>query len=148
MHIIHIYPINCAYNKPIDYWSWLGCDKWSMLCWNLNFMITSSNGNILHVTGPLWGNPLVTGGFPSQGPVTWSFDVFCDVRIKKWLSKLSRCWWFEIPCHSLWCHCNVVPYPHYKPASFSWLWLIKRYWKHAFDFPWIVEKNIWRHSFS
>ena len=29
------------------------------------------------------GNPPVTGGFPSQRPVTQSFDVFCDLRRKK-----------------------------------------------------------------
>ena len=25
------------------------------------------------------GNPPVTGGFPSQRPVTWNFDVFFDL---------------------------------------------------------------------
>ena len=33
-----------------------------------------------------WNSP-VTGGFPSQRPVTWSFDVFFDPRRKKLLSK-------------------------------------------------------------
>ena len=28
------------------------------------------------------GNSPVTGEFPSQRPVTWSFDVFCDLRIE------------------------------------------------------------------
>ena len=37
-------------------------------------MMTSSNGSIFCVTGPLRGN--VTRGFPSQRPVTWSFDGF------------------------------------------------------------------------
>ena len=41
-------------------------------------MITSSNGNIFRVTGPL-----VTGQFPSQKPVTRSFDVFLDLRLNK-----------------------------------------------------------------
>ena len=36
------------------------------------------------------GNPLVTGGFPSQRPVMWSFDVFYDLCLNKWLSKQSR----------------------------------------------------------
>ena len=30
----------------------------------LFFIMTSSNGNLFRVTGHLWGNPLVTGGFP------------------------------------------------------------------------------------
>ena len=51
----------------------------------------------------LWeGNPSVTGGFPSQRPVTRSFDVSFDVHLNKRLSKQSRCWWFETP----WRHCN------------------------------------------
>ena len=29
------------------------------------------------------GNPPVTGGFPSQSPVTQSFDVFFDLRLNK-----------------------------------------------------------------
>ena len=48
------------------------------------------------------GNPLVTGGFPSQRPVTRNFGVFFDLC----LSKQSRCWWFEMPSCTLWCHCN------------------------------------------
>ena len=35
------------------------------------------------------GNSLVTGEFPSQRPVTWSFDVFFDLRLNKPLSKQS-----------------------------------------------------------
>ena len=42
-------------------------------------MMTSSNGNIFRVTGPLCG--AVTGEFPSLRPVTWSFDVFHDLRL-------------------------------------------------------------------
>ena len=34
------------------------------------------NGNIFRVTGLSEGNPTVTGGFPSQRPVTRSFDVY------------------------------------------------------------------------
>ena len=65
-------------------------------------MMTSSNGNIFRVTGPLWGNPPVTGGFPSQRPVTRSFDVFFDLRLNKRLSKQSRRRGFEAPSPSLW----------------------------------------------
>ena len=52
------------------------------------------------------GNPLVTSGFPSQRPVSRSFDVFFHLHLNKQLSKQSKCWWFVTPCHSLWCHCN------------------------------------------
>ena len=53
------------------------------------------------------GNPLVFGVFSSQRPVMQSFDVFSDLCLKKWLSKQSRCWRFEMPLCLLWCHCNV-----------------------------------------
>ena len=54
------------------------------------------------------GNSPVTGEFPSQRPVTQSFDVFFDLRLNKWLSKQSWCWWFETPSCQLWLHCNVI----------------------------------------
>ena len=38
---------------------------------------SSSNGNTCPGTGPLWGDPLVTGGFPSQRPVRRNFDFLC-----------------------------------------------------------------------
>ena len=53
------------------------------------------------------GNSPVTGEFPSQRPVTWSFDVFVDLCQHNRLSKQSRRWWFERESHSLWRHCNV-----------------------------------------
>ena len=46
-------------------------------------------------------------GFPSQRPVTRSFDVFFDMGLNQWLSKQSRRRWFETPSRSLWRHCNV-----------------------------------------
>ena len=52
------------------------------------------------------GNSPVTGEFPSQRPVTRSFDVFFDLRLNKRLSKQSWGWWFETPSRSLWHHCN------------------------------------------
>ena len=42
--------------------------------------------------------------FPSQSPVTWSFDVFFDLRLNKRLGKQSRRRWFETPSRSLWRH--------------------------------------------
>ena len=73
-------------------------------------MITSSNGNIFRVTGPLCGDSPVTGEFPSQRPMTRSFDVFFDLRLNKQLRKQSWGWWFETPSSSLWRHCNAVQY--------------------------------------
>ena len=44
-------------------------------------MMTSSNGNILRVTGPLWGEFTGDQWIPSQRPVTRSFDVFFDLHL-------------------------------------------------------------------
>ena len=52
------------------------------------------------------GNSPVTGEFPSQRPVTRSFDVFLDLRLNKRLSKQSWGRWFETPSRSLWRHYN------------------------------------------
>ena len=52
-------------------------------------------------------NSPVTVEFPTQKPVTRSFDVFFDLRQNKQLSKPSWGWWFETPsCRPLWRHCN------------------------------------------
>ena len=52
------------------------------------------------------GNSPVTGEFPTQRPVTQSFDVFFDLRLHKRLSKQSWGRWFETSSCSLWRHCN------------------------------------------
>ena len=69
-------------------------------------MMTSSNGNIFSVTGPLCGE--FTGEFPAHRPVTRSFDVFFDMCLNTRLSKQSWGWWFETQSRQLWRHCNVL----------------------------------------
>ena len=59
------------------------------------------------------GNSPVTGEFPAQRPVTWSFDVFFVLRLNKQLSKQSWGWWFETPLLSLWCHSNILSVTKY-----------------------------------
>ena len=73
------------------------------------------------------GNSPVTGEFPVQRPVTRSFDVFCDLRLNKRLSKQSLGWWFDMPSSPLWRHSNDAwPYvkgihqsPVYSPKKRS-----------------------------
>ena len=70
-------------------------------------VITSSYGNIFNDIAPLCeGNPTVTSGFPSQRPVTWSFDVLFYLRLTKRRSKQSRRRRFETSSRSLWPHCH------------------------------------------
>ena len=65
-------------------------------------MMTSSNGNIFRVTGPLCGE--FTGN--RRIPCTRASDaeLWCP---NKRLSKQSWVWWFETPSHPLWRHCNA-----------------------------------------
>ena len=67
-----------------------------------HYMMTASNGNIFRVTGLLCGEFTGPGEFPTQRPVTRSFDVFFDMRMNKRLSKQPWGWWFETPSWSLW----------------------------------------------
>ena len=45
------------------------------------------NGNMFRVTGPLCREFTSPGEFPTQRPVTRSFDVFFDLCLNKHLSK-------------------------------------------------------------
>ena len=81
--------------------SWCTLVKWATdLVYHLKIMMTSSNGNIFRVAAHLCGE--------FTGPVTWSFDVFFDLRPNKRLNKQSWGWWSETPSSSLWRHRNVV----------------------------------------
>ena len=53
------------------------------------------------------GNSPVPGEFPTQRPVTRSFDVFFDLCPNKRLSKQLWGWWFETQSRPLWRHRNV-----------------------------------------
>ena len=53
------------------------------------------------------GNSPVTGEFPTQRPVTRSFDVYFDLRPNKRLSKQLWGWWFETQSRPLWRHRNA-----------------------------------------
>ena len=43
------------------------------------------------------GNSPVTGKFPSQRPLTQSFDVFCDLHLNNQLRKQTRRRWVKTP---------------------------------------------------
>ena len=81
------------------------------------------------------GNSPVTGEFPSQRSVTWSFDVFFDLRLNKRLSKQLRGLWFETPSRSLWHHCNALrrgqwcrKYLHAPTSSWNINWKLCYTW--------------------
>ena len=64
--------------------------------------MTSPNGYIIRVTGPLWGEFTSHQWISLTKPVTRCFEVFFDLR----LGKQSRRWWFETPSRSAWRHWN------------------------------------------
>ena len=53
------------------------------------------------------GNSPVPGEFPSQRPVTQTFDVYFYLRLNKRLSKRSWGWWFETLSSPLWRHSSM-----------------------------------------
>ena len=78
------------------------------------------------------GNSAVPGEFPSQRPVTRSFNVFFDLHLNKQLSKQSRSWCFETPSCPLWCQ---------RITSVS---VVQSFWNiaqsTAVSLPWPVSK--------
>ena len=67
-------------------------------------MMTSANGNIFRVTGPLWGESCGPRWIPLIKANGTGFDVFFDLRLNKQFSKQSRRQWFET--RSLWRQSN------------------------------------------
>ena len=53
------------------------------------------------------GNSPIPSEFPAQRLVTRSFDVFCDLRLNKRLSKQSWGWWFVTLLRPLWRQYNA-----------------------------------------
>ena len=62
--------------------------------------------HFLHDWPFVWGIHRTGEFLPPQMPVTWSFDVFFDLRLNKRLRKQWWGWWFETPSNpsSRWCN--------------------------------------------
>ena len=72
------------------------------------------------------GNPPVASGFPSQRPVTRSFDVFFDLYLNKRLGEQSRRWWFDA---------------HYDATVILWQdAMVKRY--HPIEMPQFIARGV------
>ena len=69
------------------------------------------------------GNSPVPGEFPTQRPVTRSFDVYFDLRLNKRLSKQWWGWWFETLSRPLWRHRNAVAASLLYMWGPEWIWL-------------------------
>ena len=94
------------------------------------------------------GNSSVTGEFPAQRPVTWSFDVSFDLSLNERLGKQSWGWWFETPSHPLWRHSNVN-----STGRTNSSWVLKHMWAYLGTFSvvkiyitWTVLPNNWNYN--
>ena len=93
---------------PVNHWDHSMTDGFtSPIWWRYQMEAFSA------LLAPCEGNLPVTGGSPSQRPVTRGFDVFFDLR----LSKQSRRRWFERPSRLLWRHCNAAIHPLSQPGG-------------------------------
>ena len=87
-------------------------------------MVMSSNGNRFFVTGHLCGEFTGHRWNLAQRPVTRSFNVFFDLRLKKRSSKQSWGWWFETLSRPLWRHCNARTSTTVKLNTVEvWIWM-------------------------
>ena len=77
-------------------------------------MMTSSNGNIFRVTGPLWGTKASDA----------ELCCFLWSAPEKRSSKQSWRWWFDTPLCSLWRHCNDLK------AHRAIIWTDHTEWRH------------------
>ena len=102
--------------------------------------MTSSSGNIFRVTGPLCGEFTGPGEFPTQRPVTWSFDVFFDLRLNKRLTKQPWGWWFETTSWSLWRQCNGRIYFYMHFYVMTWI-------RAGTRFTWTNDVAVHRHVY-
>ena len=93
--------VTSIYLEPILFWFWFFFN-----CGLL--MMTSSNGNILCVTGHLCGEFTGHRWIPLTKASDAELWFFFDLRLNKQLSKHSWGWWFETLSRPLWRHCDVL----------------------------------------
>ena len=98
------------------------------------------------------GNSPVPGEFPTQRPVTRSFDVYFDLRPNKRFSKQSWGWWFVTLSCSLWRHLNVIMQHTIRGSLQEWLLSAKytgtytsehAYFKHYLN--WVMSVRDWKY---
>ena len=125
----------------------LQCCRWCQSChpWWRHQMETFSV--LLAICA---GNSPVPGEFPTQRPVTRSFDVYFDLCPNERLSKQSWGWWFETLSSPLWRHCPasrttlvarrfrvaaicpIIQVPHCIRVFFYFVWFV--FINHIFQF--------------
>ena len=99
LEMAFLWNFNHWLHRKLSIWVYVYIQYWKMLTYlddipyiyiyiYIYIMMTSSNGSIFRVTGHLCGISPVTGEFPTQRPVTRSFDVFfIFVWINSWVNN-------------------------------------------------------------
>ena len=75
-----------------------------------NIMMTSSNGNIFRVTGPLWGETIGHLWIPSQRPERGALIFSLTFAWTNGWANVPMRRWFETPLRLARLHCNVLVY--------------------------------------
>ena len=88
------------------------------------------------------GNSPVTGEFPTQRPVTRSFDLFFGLRLNKRLRKQSWGWWSETLSRPLWRQCNELRLGH------AWVILCRELVCITVKWTWYNGRDIFFHITS
>ena len=97
--VIPLLWVNSSFHNNTALWKTMSAP----ICWHICcslprlLMMTSSNGNIFRVTGPMCGEFTGHRWITRTRPVRRSLGVFFDLRLNKRLSKLSIRRWFEKP---------------------------------------------------
>ena len=82
-------------------------DSGSVMCWvKVDHTMVLWHVIALRITGPLWGESIVHGWFPSQRPVMRILDVFVVVIVQKLLNKHVGLVVSDAPTF-MWRHCDV-----------------------------------------
>ena len=105
-------------------------------------MMTSSNENIFHVTGPLCGEFTGHRWIPLTKASDAELWCFYDLCLNKRLSKQSWGWWIETPPCSLWRHCNVTGCAGHRWLCHVYVVYLEVYYIYALEFKTICVGDI------
>ena len=111
INYLMLQPSALKYSSQCCWWLWRWC-SWGCVSWWRHQMEAFSA--LLAICA---GNSPIPGEFPTQRPVTRSFDVYFDLRPNKRLSKQLWGWWFETQSRSLWRHRNVTGNAHIRSLT-------------------------------
>ena len=113
---------NCGWSYAMDEQSHrTETHVYNYLSMSYSCMMTSSNGSIFRVTGPLCGEFTGLRWIPRTKASDVELWCYFDLRPNKRLSKQSWGWWFETLSCPLWRHRNGLSHLEKAPFPFPLL---------------------------